>query len=89
MSRRLLALTFVLVTLVALPLSAARNGCQWCRVWTDPDFGYQDSECVSWDPEDVQGPSSKLASCEPIDICYYGGTWYCTATCDGFQCYDV
>jgi len=92
MRRRLVgALLIATALLSAVPVFAQhRNGCQWCRIWTDSN-GSQSSECVNWFPgPDIQpGGAEKLASCVPSDTCYWLGTWYCYAGCDGYQCFDV
>ena len=86
------ALLILTVLLGASPVFAARNGCQWCRVWTDPSTGNQESECVNWepDPQTQPGGAEKLANCYSEDMCYYNwGWWYCYAHCEGYQCFDV
>ncbi len=94
MPRRLVGIVLISMALLSVAPAFAqhRNGCQWCRVWTDPTTGSQSSECVNWMPEPDQQPGNmqKLASCVPSDTCYYNaGNWYCYAGCDGFQCFDV
>ena len=89
MSRRVVSSILILSAfLMATPGYADR--CLWCRVWTEPDTGEQDSECVRFVPPENNGTFEKLAACNATQFCYYNwGQWHCFAGCEGYQCFDV